>query len=65
MLNAGSSGPPFAPYERQKASKLGRSRIEGIPEGTDPIQIRSLGDSVQLSYVQLSKETNITEADFE
>jgi hypothetical protein len=33
----GSSGPPFAPYERQKASKLGRSRIEGIPEALLPI----------------------------
>ena len=32
MLNAGPSGPPFAPYERPRASKLGRCRIEGIPE---------------------------------
>jgi hypothetical protein len=34
MLNVGPSGPPFAPYEGQKAWKLGRSRNEGIPEGT-------------------------------
>ena len=33
MLNVGPSGLPFAPYEGQKASKLGRSRNEGIPEG--------------------------------
>ena len=26
MLNAGPSGPPFAPYERPRASKLGRLR---------------------------------------
>ena len=32
MLNVGPSGLPFAPYEGQKASKLGRSRNEGIPE---------------------------------
>jgi hypothetical protein len=32
MLNLGPSGPQFAPYEGQKASKLGRSRNEGIPE---------------------------------
>ena len=36
MLNAGPSGPPFAPYERPRASKLGRCRIEGIPEVTSP-----------------------------
>src|SRR5271170_4838773 len=26
------SGPPFAPYEGQRASQSGRSRNEGIPE---------------------------------
>src|SRR5271168_5494329 len=30
------SGPPFAPYEGQRASQSGRSRNEGIPEDTDP-----------------------------
>jgi|SRR5271165_4741725 len=29
----GTLGPPFALYEGQKASKRGRSRNEGIPEG--------------------------------
>jgi hypothetical protein len=28
------SGPPFAPYEGQRASQSGRSRNEGIPEAT-------------------------------
>ena len=36
MLNLGPSGPPFAPYEGQEASKLDRSRNEGIPEPTFP-----------------------------
>src|SRR5271154_2140647 len=29
------SGPPFAPYEGQRASQSGRSRNEGIPESSD------------------------------
>ena len=33
MLNVGPLGPPFVPYEGRKASKSGRSRNEGIPEG--------------------------------
>src|SRR5271165_6143375 len=31
----GTLGPPFALYEGQKASKRGRSRNEGIPEGSE------------------------------
>ena len=43
MLSAGPSGPPFAPYERQKASKLGRSRNEGIPEVRNLLDLGSFG----------------------
>ena len=43
MLNAGPSGPPFAPYEHQKASKLGRSRIEGfLSSSTDMVGSRAV-----------------------
>ena len=37
MLNVGPLGPPFVPYEGRKASKSGRSRNEGIPEGASPV----------------------------